>query len=188
MDNTRTVAERHVGRGCKPRNPRRRSALLPPRSPGAEEEQVMYDRRGHRTHFDRRACRVRARSVCVCLYTPSIYIWLWAMYNINIYVYAVWRGDGRRTERGWESLINDIVLIGMDRVCFRDKWEMDSSAHNTRTVRSRPPRSRTHTHSLAREAKQKYGHFFFFFSVFSVRALHSSHTLVFLLYNNARFY
>jgi hypothetical protein len=32
-------------------------------------------------------------------------------------------GDGRDEdeESGWESLINDIVLIGMDRVCFRDK-------------------------------------------------------------------
>jgi len=32
-------------------------------------------------------------------------------------------GGEEMEEKGnsWESLINDVVLIGMDRVCFRDK-------------------------------------------------------------------
>lgn len=159
------------------RKPRRRSALY---SLAAEEEQVMYERWGHRTHFDRRACRVRA------WYIYTLYICVYADYSrgrcINIYVSA-----GRRTERGWESLINDIVLIGMDRVCFRDKWEMDSSAHNTRTIWSRPPHTaHAHTHTLSRTPKQKYGHFF---SVqFSVRSLRLFLPHSFFFYNNARFY
>jgi len=61
--------EREREREDRKRNPLRRSALY---SLAAEEEQVMYERRGHRTHFDRRACRVRA----------------WYIYIIHVYTYT----------------------------------------------------------------------------------------------------